>query len=177
MSNFTLEQIKSLTFEDIEGTKYYRVVSKKHKNEILDVQGSYMFGGRYNPTQEFGALYLGETLEVSKREKEIQAKDKKYLEEMVGGEIEVFIKKIINLCKKENLKKLSITEEELVKPQKNGGYILTWNIARMCYNSEIKAILAPSRTSKGAILVIFDKYVKESYLKICKKFSVSFLID
>lgn len=166
--NILLKKIQKVKTSQITGL-YYRLVSLKHKNEILSTSGSLNAGGRYNPPDEFGVLYLGETTEVCKAER-IRRQDPRFLvPQVIIGKIKVSCKNVLDLTDSETLKILGIKKEDLLAKEKDGGWDFTWNIARCAHQCGIEAILAPSVTGKGNNLIIFEKHLKNNKIKILSK--------
>lgn len=162
-----LENIRKVVLSQITGL-YYRLVFSKRENEILSTQGSFAYGGRYNPSGEFGALYLGETIEVCKAERGKKTKDFLLVSQVIG-KIKVSYEKVLDLTDPGTLKKLGIKKEEILGEEKDGGWNLTWEIARLVYQCGIEAILAPSITGTGNNLIIFDKYLGSGKTKLVSK--------
>jgi len=144
---------------------YFRLVSPKRIDEILSTQGSFAYGGRYNPDGEFGALYLGETKELCRRERQTKAKNS-LLVSQIMGKIKVSCEKILDLTDSETLKQLKIKKTELLLEEKDGGWLLTWTIARLAYQLGFEGILAPSITGTENNLIIFDKHVDNKKVKV-----------
>jgi len=147
---------------------YFRLVSPKRVDEILSTQGSFAYGGRYNPDGEFGALYLGETKELCKRERQTKSKNS-LLVSQIMGKIKVSYGKILDLTDPETLKKLKIKKAELLLEEKDGGWVLTWTIARLAYQLGFEGILSPSITGTENNLIIFDKCVDNKKVKVISK--------
>ncbi|MBL7072535.1 MAG: RES family NAD+ phosphorylase [Candidatus Omnitrophica bacterium] len=147
---------------------YFRLVSPKRVDEILSTQGSFAYGGRYNPDGEFGALYLGETEKLCKAERQTKSKNSLLISQIMG-KIKVSYGKILDLTDPETLKKLKIKKAELLSEEKDGGWVLTWAIARLAYQLGFEGILSPSITGTENNLVIFDKYVDSKKVKIISK--------
>jgi RES domain-containing protein len=139
--------------------RFYRMVSMKHKNEILDIQGSILAGGRYNPPHEFGALYLGETKEVCKAERMRKSKTPF---PMVIGEIEISLNKTLDLTDDKILEQLGINKKDLLRDMGDEAYDykVTRNIARRVRREGIEGLIVPSVTGKGKNLVIFMENIK-----------------
>jgi len=162
-----LRNIRKVVPSQVTGS-YYRLVSPKRENEILSTQGSFAHGGRYNPISEFGALYLGESMEVCKVERDRQTKEFLLVEQVIS-KIKVSCPKVLDLTNSGTLKKLGIKKEGILRKEKDGGWDLTWEIARLAYQLGIEGILAPSITEAGNNLVIFDKYLESGEIKIVSK--------
>lgn len=166
--NIFLKNIRKVKTSQITGS-YYRLVSFKHKNEILSTTGSLNAGGRYNPPDEFGVLYLGETKEVCKAER-IRRQNPHFLDsQIIISKIKVSYKNVLDLTDSETLEILGIKKEEILTEEKEGGWELTWEIARCAYQCGIEGILAPSVTGEGNNLVIFEKHLKSKNIKIISK--------
>lgn len=165
--NSLIGNIRKVPLSRIDGL-YFRIVFVKRENEILATQGSFTYGGRYNPEGEFGALYLGESAEVCRAERKKQTKDF-FLDVQILGKIKVSPTKVLNLTDSETLKKLGIKKEEILVEEKDGGWNLTWEIARLAYQCGIEAILAPSITGQGNNLIIFDKHLESGKVKLVSK--------
>ena len=162
-----LENIRKVVPSHITGF-YYRLVSLKREDEILSTQGSFAYGGRYNPPGEFGALYLGETIEVSRTERSKKIKDF-FVSTQVAGKIKVSYKKVLDLTDSGVLKKLGIKMDQILSKEKDEGWDLTWEIARLAYQLGFEAILAPSITGAGNNLIIFDKYLESEKINLVSK--------
>lgn len=147
---------------------YFRLVSPKRADEILSTQGSFAYGGRYNPDGEFGALYLGETEEICRAERQRKSKDP-LLVSQIMGKIKVSCEKILDLTDPETLEKLKIKKEELLCDEKNGGWTLTWHIARLACEMGFEGILSPSVTRAGKNLIIFDRYLDHRKVKVISR--------
>jgi len=147
---------------------YFRLVSPKRVDEILSTQGSFAYGGRYNPDGEFGALYLGETKELCRRERQTKSKNS-LLVSQIMGKIKVSYGKILDLTDPETLKKLKIKKAELLLEERDGGWVLTWTIARLAYQIGFEGILSPSITGTENNLIVFDKHVDNKKVKVISK--------
>jgi RES domain-containing protein len=134
----------------------------------LSTQGGLEHGGRYNPTGEFGALYAGENKAVCKAEIRRKGKDSITAPQVIG-KLRISLTKVLDLTSTTNLKILGIEKRDLMVDMKRGGWDLTWNIARLAYRSGYEAIIAPSITSKGNGLIIFDKYIDTTTVKVVSK--------
>ncbi|MBU4287342.1 MAG: RES domain-containing protein [Syntrophaceae bacterium] len=158
------QKIKPVSFSGA----FFRSVSLKHSGEIIDTEGSFEHGGRYNPMREFGALYMSASKEVCK--KEITQKQREaFLGPRIIGQIKVSVTKLLDLTNTGNLKKLGIKKEDLIRDKDKGGWTLTWEMARLAYNTGYEAILSPSVTSKGSNLVVFDKSLSTTKIALLSK--------
>lgn len=147
---------------------FFRLVSAELKNKILSTQGSFIYGGRYNPPGAFSVLYLGENIEVCKAESERKVKDFLAYSKVIG-KIKVSYKKVLDLTNPTILKKLNIKKDDILCKKKNGKWDLTWKIARIARECEFEAILAPSITGLGNNLIIFNEYLKKEKIKLISK--------
>ena len=167
MGHIHIKNFKQIKPASLTGT-FFRSVSIKHSDNILNTDGSLEYGGRYNPMQEFGALYMSSSKEICK--KEITRKQKEnLLAPQTIGKIKVSLTKIIDLTKAGTLKKLGIKKEDLIQDKDKNGWELPREIARAAYLAGYEAILAPSIIPKGRNLIIFDKYLPATKLTILSK--------
>lgn len=151
------KNIQRVAPSPLTGT-YFRSVSLGYQREFLDTQGSFEHGGRYNPVGEFGALYMSDSEELCKVE--VQKRIKPDCADLqTTRKIKASLARVLDLTNPKNLRKLGITKQDLIQERSRGGWALTQDIARAAYKSGYEAILAPSATSKGNNLVIFDQYV------------------
>lgn len=161
-----LKNLRRVKLSQITGS-YFRLVSPKREDEILSTQGSFAYGG-YNPPGEFGTLYLGKSVGVCKAERVRKIKDFLLIPQ-VEGKIKVSYEKVLDLTDPGTLKTLGIKKEEILREERDGGWNLTWEIARLAYQCEIEAILAPSISGAGNNLIIFDKYLRSGKIKLVSK--------
>lgn len=159
-----LQRIKPIP---LAGT-FFRSVSAKHANQLLSVQGSLEHGGRYNPAGEFGALYMSNAKETCKAEAARKAREG-LLVSQVTGKIKVKLTKVLDLTGSKNLQKVDIEKEDLIIEKNEGGWDLTWAIARWAYLKGYEAILSPSITGQGDNLIIFDKCLDKIKIKLTAK--------
>ncbi len=83
MSGSLKDKLNKIAAKNIIG-EFYRLVSKKHSNEMLSTKGSYAYGGRYNTQGEFGVLYLGDSPEICIAEREKKVKSSQYVTQIIG---------------------------------------------------------------------------------------------
>ena len=159
-----LKNIQKLVPSPLAGT-YFRSVSPEYEGQVLDTRGSFKHGGRYNPTGEFGALYISDSEKLCKAEVEKRIK-LTCVDSQAIRKIKVSLTKVLDLTKSGNLKKLGVTKQDLIQDRNEGGWTLPRNIARLAYKSGYEAILTPSATSKGNNLVIFGKHIDTARIKI-----------
>jgi len=157
-------KIKPIALSNI----FFRLVALKHVNDILNPQGNYTCGGRYNPPREFTVLYLGESEIVCKAESNART-NPNLLTSQVLGKIEISLEKVLDLTDDTNLEKLGLKKKDLIYKKSENGWDLTQEISRLAYQTEVEAILVPSATGKDNSLVVFDKYIKKENLKLISK--------
>jgi RES domain-containing protein len=151
-------------------TIFYRCITEKFSGRMTDTEHTLKCGSRYNPPDEFGALYLGESREVCIAEMESKSGSIKYISAIMG-EIKVSLDNVLDLTDPHILKKIGISEKSLTISESNGGYELTQDIARIAYKAGFEAILYQSITGKGKNLALFDKYINNT-IKIINKETV-----
>lgn len=150
--------------------RFCRMVAKEHENEILDIQGSIQYGGRYNPPGEFGALYLSETEMVCVAERLRKGESPR---PMTLAEVEVNIFEVLDLTDDTCIKRLNMNRGNLLRATGNVAYDyeITRRIATWARAKGIEGLLVPSVTSKGKNLVIFMNNLKStsgSFVKVLK---------
>ena len=158
------EKIRKIKLSQITGS-YFRLVSPKREDAILSTQGSFAYGGRYNAPGDFGVLYLGDSKEVCRVERNRRTKNSSLVPQVLG-EVKVSCEKVLDLTDPGICKKLGIKKEDLLRKKKEGGWDLTWDIARFAYQADIQAILAPSISGAGNNLIIFDKHLEAVKIKL-----------
>lgn len=161
------EKIRGITCSQVDGS-YFRLVSLKREDEILSTQGSFAYGGRYNAPGDFGVLYLGDSKEVCLAERNRQSKNLLLVAQILG-EIKVSCEKVLDLTDPKIRKNLGIKKEDLLRERSEGGWDLTWDIARFAYQTDIEAILAPSISGEGNNLIIFDKHIEAVKIRLISK--------
>ena len=131
------------------------------------MEGSITFGGRYNPSFQFGALYFGLTREICWKEIEKKNEGPVKKTRFKLFPVRVSLQKVLDLTDSSNQKVLEIKNEDLIKPF---DYDLTQKIAIKARQMGYEAVLAPSSAGQGEILVVFqDLLLQGSTLKIEKK--------
>lgn len=158
-----------LPFVPLQG-KFFRIVSQKHKDEILSTQGSLEFGGRYNSPGIAGVLYLGESKEVCKAERERKSSSSLLLPQVIAT-IKVSLQKVLDLTNPDILKIIRIKKQDLLRSEKKGdGYGLPRKLASQAYRNGYEALLVPSAIGKGKNLVVFlNNCLKGSIVEIISK--------
>ena len=136
----------------------YRMVSSKY--EVLNTNGSLLYPGRYN-NREFRVLYTADSQEVCKRELTRKTTIKTKLIYKIA-ELNVKLKKVIDLTNEQNLKMLDIQKDDLI----GNSWILTRHIASLAYQKGCEALLVPSVTGKGSNIILFpENFTKDSTVK------------
>lgn len=111
------------------------------------------YGGRYNPSYQFGALYCGLNEEVcwSEIEKKLEGSVNRNRFSVIL--LSVRLHKVLDLTDEKVLAELKIDKKSLIHPVDYG---LTRQIAIAAREAGFEAILAPSSTGEGNILAIFS---------------------
>jgi len=167
MHNLSLKEISKIKLVSLSKI-FFRLVPLKYTNEILNPQGNDESGGRYNPPGEFTVLYLGESENVCKAERNAKTSPN-LLASQILGKIGISLRKVLDLTDDTNLKKLGLKKKDLIYTEIEGGWNLTQQIARLAYQIEVEAILVPSSTGKGNNLAVFDKHIKKKNIKLISK--------
>jgi len=167
MHNLSLKEISKIKLVSLSKI-FFRLVPLKYTNEILNPQGNNESGGRYNPPGEFTVLYLGESENVCKAESSART-NPDFLTSQILGKIEISFEKVLDLTDDANLKILGLKKKDLMYKKSENGWNLTQQIARLAYQTEVKAILVPSSTRKGNNLAVFDKHIKKENIKLISK--------
>lgn len=147
--------------------RVFRIIARVYQHQPLSMEGSITFGGRYNPSYQFGALYFGLTREICWKEieKKNEGPVKKTRFKLLP--VRVSLQKVLDLTDSSNQKVLEIKNEDLIKPF---DYDLTLRIAIKARQMGYEAVLAPSSAGEGKILAVFqDLLLQASTLKIEKK--------
>ncbi|MCL5986372.1 MAG: RES family NAD+ phosphorylase [Actinobacteria bacterium] len=146
-------------------TKCYRVLQSEH--DPLSVEGSLKYSGRWHLVGVFGALYTGESTDVClaeiKRQSKMPLKHKYKV-----TEIDISLSKVLDLTDERSLELLSVKEDQLVSgvATRVASVVLPNSIASSAHALGYEAIIAPSATGKGRIIVIFtNNLTANSYVK------------
>lgn len=149
--------LRRRAFRDLQG-KAFEVTVFRHlppQYEALDSSGSLRAGGRWNPRGEYGVLYTALDEETAKAELERLAERQGLtLDDFAPRDlvsIEVSLSKVLNLTDDNISEQLGIKESEIV----GNDVSLCLEISRLARRAGFEAILAPSATKKGAVLVVF----------------------
>ncbi len=164
-----MASLRRRAFRDLQG-KAIEVTVFRHlppQYEALDSSGSLRAGGRWNPRGEFGALYTALNEEAAKAELERLAERQGLtLDDFAPRDlvsIEVSLSKVLDLTDKKILEQIGINESEIV----GNDVSLCLEISRLARRAGFEAILTPSATKKGMILVLFpDRFQPSSRLQV-----------
>ncbi len=162
LSRSRLEE-RFLKIEPIRLSRFcYRMVSPKY--DVLNTNGSLLYPGRYS-NKEFRVLYTADSPEVCRQELSRKTAVKTKLIYKIA-ELQIKLKKVIDLTNEQNLKLLDIQKADLA----GNSWDITQCIASAAYQKGYEALLVPSVTGKGSNLVLFpDNFAKESTLKITRE--------
>lgn len=116
------------------------------------MEGSLLYGGRYNPPSEFGALYCGSSSEICWAELENKHEGPLRRSAFRVVRVAVRLQRVLDLTERAVQAMLGVTSPDLTR---RAEYTLTQAIARAAREAGFEAILAPSSTGTGAILAIF----------------------
>lgn len=130
----------------------YRIVVQDYRRQVLSLEGSLRFGGRYNPPFEFGALYLGLSRETCWAELARKHEGPLRRAAFHLATLTVRLQRVLDLTDPTVCRQLGIDPAMLVQP---ADYTLTRSIARAARENGFEAILAPSAAGTGPILSIF----------------------
>jgi RES domain-containing protein len=142
----------------------------QHGIDALSIKGSLLSGGRWNPSNEFGAIYTSLTNETVHGEIERYCKRRGLnvtdMPTMDIANIMVKLHKVLDLTDSGVLKQLGLTREKLIGEK----WEMTQEIAQIVFKLGFEAILAPSAASHGVNLIIYQKHLlKESKIKEVKR--------
>ena len=147
-------KLKSLPRARIKG-RFFRMVRENDAEDILSTGPSFAYGGRYNKTGEFGALYLSDDSKTCYLEKMKQVGgNEELLPPQALGVIEVDIPGALDLTAEKNLKVLGIPESSLMDLVDR---TLPQAIGEAAHSYGIHALRVQSALACGKNLVIFDE--------------------
>ena len=158
MAPFDLDRL-SLDLASSIDDDAYRLVRAEHQSRILSPEGSRRHGGRYNPSDAFGALYLGESEALCRAEIR-QHLGRDYTPpaavRFLSARVRVRLERVLDLTNGATLAELGIERADLMRPKgtHGAGYRLTQQIAVAAKEAGFEAIKAPSVTSQGYVLAI-----------------------
>ncbi len=162
-------RLRSLKPARLRG-RLFRLVPAFHADAISETGPSFTYGGRFNPREEFGALYLSETAEVSWKETV-----KKYnnrpedVPSQTAGIFEVDIHRSLDLTDEKVLEALGVALEDITQP---ADHYLTQMIAAAAWSLGIEAIkFASSVDSQRFNVAIFMDHLTDTSSVRCLKVS------
>lgn len=139
------------------------MVNEGYAVTIDDIGPSFLLGGRYNPRNEFGVIYLSSSPECSYMEKlrQIRGHKDRLLSQVVAS-FHIKIERCLDLISEEILRKMGITQDDLVR---DNDFSIPQGIAREARNVGFEAIIAPSAVGAACkTLVVFkDKLSPPSF--------------
>ena len=155
-------RLQTVATRPLSGT-FWRMVPASRNKETLSTQGSLLFGGRYNPQGDFGALYLSESKQLCLAERTKAAGGNlRNLKPHVLAEIDVSLTTVIDLTDQATLDHLGIDRDDLVDPT---DYTLTQAIAALAREAGIDGLIVPCAVESGKNLIVFDPHNKQITLK------------
>lgn len=164
------KSVRSKRFGKIKPSKFrkrvYRIIARHYGQVPLSLEGSLIYGGRYNIPYQFGAIYCGITADVcwTEIEKKIEGPVKRSRFRVY--QLQIYLQKVLDLTDPQVCTELKIYQESLIHPTQ---YVLTRQIAKEARNAGFEAIIAPSATGTGVILAIFsDSLDPRSRVEIVK---------
>ena len=149
MGDFLIGKIKQRKFRK----RVYRIIARYYRQVPLSLEGSLIYGGRYNIPYQFGALYCGITADVCWAEIEKKMEGPVKRSRFKVYQLQIYLQKVLDLTDPQVCTELKIDPESLMHQNQ---YILTRQIAKDAREEGYEAIIAPSATGTGVILVIFS---------------------
>lgn len=133
------------------------LVSEYGEESIISGVGPMKYNsGRWMQKGICYVLYASSNAETAI--KEFSSNYEGYNKKLVLAEITATVNKILDLTKKDILKKLGLTTKDLLKPWQGKQESLTQTIGRFAYESGFEGLLAPSKANpNGFNLVVFSK--------------------
>ena len=128
----------------------YRIVPRYLQDRVLNAEGSRLYGGRYNPKGEFGALYCGETPAICSAETR-KATRGRALGPFILAEIHIEVHRVLDLTDPDILHALRIRREDLATPD----WGLTQELGRLAHAAGLEGLLVPSAAVPGKNLILF----------------------
>lgn len=162
------KSIRSGRFGKIRSKRFrkrvYRIIARHYGRSPLSLEGSLIYGGRYNIPYQFGALYCGISEEVCWAEVEKKIEGPVKHSRFKVYQIRIDLQRVLDLTDSHVCNELKIAQESLVDQTQ---YVLTHQIAKKARETGFEAILALSSTGAGFILAIFtDRLDPRSKIEI-----------
>lgn len=145
----TPEALAGLPAGPVRG-QFYRIVSRHLRARILSPEGSERYGGRYNPKDVFGALYLGESPAVCAAELRKTAAGRT-LGSLVLATVAIKLHRVFDLTDQGVLERLALRGEDLVASD----WSFTQELGTLTREAGFEALLVPSAAGPGSNLVLF----------------------
>lgn len=144
----------------LSGAFWYRAVYKTRRKSIMNMDGALLYSGRYNPPDEYGALYLSESPEACGAEMKRRPRTPP---DYFVGEINVNAQKICDLTGPVLLDQLGLEMDDLCKDD--------WEITRILGNmirgSSFEGAIVPSAAGPYKNLVLFlNRFSSRSSLEL-----------
>lgn len=137
------------------------MVSARHRDGLSSDHGAYLAGGRYNPPDRFGALYLSENPGVCRAE--LARQGLRSLSRFVLGTFRVTLAKVCDLTDPSVLRALGIRRDDLVQDD----WLPTQQLGTLIREAGFEAALVPSAAGPYVNLVIFtDRLGDESAVRV-----------
>jgi RES domain-containing protein len=144
---------------------YYRVVNSHYAQEIDEITHTMHYSWRYNPSGEFGVLYLSSSANCAFQEKLRQVNGRKEdLPLQAAGRFRVKLN-CLDLTDRKTLKILEVNPLQLIDRR---DFTTTQNISREARKLGFEGIAAPSAIGEEChTLVVFkDKLNPPSYCRL-----------
>lgn len=126
----------------------------------MNMDGALLYGGRHNPPEIFGALYLSDSPEGCATEmKRRPVTPREYL----IGEIKVTVSNICDLTDPTLLEQLDINPDELCKDE----WELTQELGELIREAGFEGVVVPSAAGPYRNLVLFlDRFSSKSSIEL-----------
>ncbi len=141
--------------------RFYRIVHRDRREQLLSTEGSRLHGGRYNPPAAFGALYLSESPAVATAEVRRAAAGRR-LGAFVLGTVEIDLTRLLDLTDRAVLAHLGVRPDDLVGPD----YTPTRRLGTLAREAGFEGLLVPSATGLGTNLVLFPDRLGRATLRL-----------
>src|SRR3989337_2391007 len=123
MGDFLIGKIKQRKFRK----RVYRIIARYYRQVPLSLEGSLIYGGRYNIPYQFGALYCGITEEVCWAEIEKRTEGPVKRSRVRVYQLRIYLQKVLDLTDPEVCTELKIHLESLIHQNQ---YVVTRQIAK-----------------------------------------------
>lgn len=147
----TLAKYKPRT---MRGASWYRTVFHTRRKSVLTMDGAFLYGGRYNLAEEFGALYLSDSPEGCTAE---LARRPASPHDYIISSIKITLTKVCDLTDETLLADLGLTANEL----KSDDWTDTQVLGDLVRQAGFEAIIVPSAAGEFNNLVIFMDRLSE----------------